>query len=1181
VFLYPPESKLRKGKDLAGGVTLVYSIDVQPGESPGAVLDQVATVLKGRVDPTGQLEVTFVPQGSDRLEVTMPLPTEGVKKLRADFERAIDEISQSWLSEDELERMLRSGPEDREQIIKSVSSSDAQRAEGLRAAAAAYDAARAARTAFDASEAEVKRLTAQLDALKAQPENERPNDEILFLETQVKTLQGTSDQRAAEAATADLAFDAARTRALEGGIGPQEIRRVLRLSDQENRLVDQATKQSVTIPSPRKQAIERLRREHPSAGGQIDRLLAAWKEYESKRSTLDDPSDLKRMISGAGVLNFRITVRPGELADEARLREAVRRGGPRAGRTAEAGWYKINKIEGWYQSVQEAQDLLADGAGFFRARGYVVEPYDGEYWMLAWDKRGSRLTEAEGEWSVAGANETKDQIGRRAIGFRMDTIGASKLGSLTEANIGQYMAVLLDDQVYTAPRLNGRISSNGIIEGTFSPTELNYIIRVLAAGSLTAKVSPEPISESVIGPQLGADNLDKGFKAGAISLMVCFVVMGGYYFLCGLIAFVAMLLNVLLVLALMALNQSPLSVPGIAGIILTFAMSVDANVLIYERMREEILAGKDTKTVVRLGYQKALSAIVDGNMMHLIVCMVLGLVGTVEIRGFAIAMSIGVVTTLFTQLFVTRVLFDIAVKLGWSPAIRAMLPLKFPAVQRMLTTNIDWMSLRKFFYPLSAMAVIGAVLLALGVQGRSMLSNEFVGGTAVTVQLRQARPDEAGKTSAEAKGFVTLTRGDVQTRLEQLAAGSNDPGLKELRNADVLVINPLSDGFTSSQFRIRTVIADAEKVRAAVIQAFGSDIDSQPRLAFAGSGAEVGSAQVPAFAVLTSSLGEDIAMPEIKTNVGEYVGGLAIVLEKLTPPASVATLEKRLAQARNSRGFEDALGRKTRIVVLEGTPEAASSVAVLVQDPDVNFVRDEARWKAELRDREWQLVNSALTESTTLASVESFSPAIARSFAARAVTAVLLSSILIIIYVWVRYAAIGYAAAALLATLHDVVCAIGLIALAEFVYDGAPRIASTLMILPFKLDLTVVASLLTILGYSINDKIVCMDRIRENRGKLTYVSKDLINTSLNQTFSRTIMTGSTTIISLIVLYIYGGEGVRAFAYVLGMGVIIGTYSSVAIGAPLIYAFQGGESGPKQRPGASTAGAEALGAPSAA
>jgi preprotein translocase SecF subunit len=134
----------------------------------------------------------------------------------------------------------------------------------------------------------------------------------------------------------------------------------------------------------------------------------------------------------------------------------------------------------------------------------------------------------------------------------------------------------------------------------------------------------------------------------------------------------------------------------------------------------------------------------------------------------------------------------------------------------------------------------------------------------------------------------------------------------------------------------------------------------------------------------------------------------------------------------------------------------------------------------------------------------------------------------------------------------DCVAVVGLIAVAEIICDVSPALAASLNLLPFKLDLTAIASILTILGYSINDKIVVLDRIRENRGKLTYASRDVINQSINQTMSRTLMTGTTTILSTLILYLIGGEAVRSFAYTLGLGVVIGTISSVVLGAPMVW-----------------------------
>jgi SecD/SecF fusion protein len=176
------------------------------------------------------------------------------------------------------------------------------------------------------------------------------------------------------------------------------------------------------------------------------------------------------------------------------------------------------------------------------------------------------------------------------------------------------MAVLLDDQVYTAPSLRSKIGRSGQITGSFSDAELRYIIRVLAAGSLQAKLSPEPISEVTLAPELGADNLAAGVRAGVISLIVIGGFMIVYYFGCGVIAVIALLVNALMILGLMSLNRAAFTMPGIAGVILTFGMAVDANVLVYERMREEIQRGVDLRNAVRLGFNKAMSSIVDGNV---------------------------------------------------------------------------------------------------------------------------------------------------------------------------------------------------------------------------------------------------------------------------------------------------------------------------------------------------------------------------------------------------------------------------------------------------------------------------------------------------------------------------------------------------------------------------------------
>jgi SecD/SecF fusion protein len=177
----------------------------------------------------------------------------------------------------------------------------------------------------------------------------------------------------------------------------------------------------------------------------------------------------------------------------------------------------------------------------------------------------------------------------------MDARGASGSGELTGPNIGNKMAVLLDEEVYTAPTLQGNISRNGQITGDFTPEQINYIIQVMTAGSLQANLSPEPISQNTIAPEFGADNLRAGRTrasgaGGAVSVFMVF-----YYFVFGGVAVISLLFNAVLILGAMSLARAAFTLPGIAGVILTFGMAVDANVLIYERVREEQRKGLDLR----------------------------------------------------------------------------------------------------------------------------------------------------------------------------------------------------------------------------------------------------------------------------------------------------------------------------------------------------------------------------------------------------------------------------------------------------------------------------------------------------------------------------------------------------------------------------------------------------------
>lgn len=1153
--ILPPDTQLRRAKDLAGGVSLVYQVELKPTDASDTI-SRMIDLLKGRVDPSNQFDITMEQLGSSRIQITMPLPTPKVQSLRAAYDKAVEALGQGALSAEQFASVMTLPADQRGARLTEMAAGDAERLKLLQAAAAAYDASEAARADFAARRGDLQKAIDEAEARLKQAQGAgAPVTELDPLTKARDDAEAAFTGAARAVAQTQADFGKARDAALATAIDPASVRRIFELSDKDLPLRERGPDgKFMFMESPRKQAIARLKASHPAASARIDEVIARHAEYAKFRKSLDDPEDLKRMLRGAGVLDFRIGVRASDTIVSpdriATLRDQLSRGGPGAVRDPELGWYRLNKLEGWFDSRADAQALVTDPISYFASRyDMVATSFDGQIYLLLWNAPGSRLTQNEGSWRVSSARQSADQLGRPSIAFNMDALGADKMRRLTGNNIRKPMAVLLDDQVYTAPNINGAIGGSGVIEGSFTPDEINYVVRVLAAGSLAAKLSPEPISVQTIGPELGADNLQRGLYAGVVSfvLVAGFIVV--YYWSGGVIAVFALAVNALLILAIMAINRSAFSLPGIAGIILTFGMAVDANVLIFERMREELQRGHDLRTAVRLGYAKAMSAIVDGNITNLIVCVVLGFMGTQEIKGFAITMSIGVLTTLFAQLYVTRVIyFWLIEKAHWRKI--GMLPLAIPALQRAITPNIDWLKYRYFFYVFSIIVTILAVGVVVS-RGASVLDTEFRGGTKLTLQFRN---DDAGNR-------LTMTRAEVENRVQAITSDRLDAeGLSALRSSEVLAINPAADRVTSGTFQIKTTLRDAEAVRDLITQTFKDKLDVQAKLRYVGAGEpELAAERVLPVPVADLARVLERLSPASKgwrTDTvipDQYINGAVVVLENISPgPVSIRQLEQRINAFRNDPQFSTAATRAHQWVVLDGDENNVKSVAFLVSDPTVRYADDQQRWNREMRDREWELFDAALGRDQSIASVEEFSAAIARTFVNQAIVAILLSALMITIYVWVRFNSFRYSLAAILSTLHDCFVAVGAIAVAEIIYESSPGAAATLGILPFKIDLNVIAAVLTLLGYSLNDTIVILDRIRENRGKLPYASRAMVNLSVNQTFSRTIMTGGSVIVATLVIYLMAGEAIRPFAFCFLVGVLTGTYSSVAIAAPLAW-----------------------------
>jgi preprotein translocase subunit SecD len=246
--------------------------------------------------------------------------------------------------------------------------------------------------------------------------------------------------------------------------------------------------------------------------------------------------------------------------------------------------------------------------------------------------------------------------GQYEVHFQLSTAAAARFGPFTEANVGRRMAIVLDHQVYTAPVINSRIEDSGVIEGSFTQQTAQDLALVLRAGALPASI--KYLEERTVGPSLGADSIREGVRASVGSLIVVMIFLVFYYRLSGVNAVVALILNLVILIAFMAYAGAVLTLPGIAGVILTIGMGVDSNVLVFERIREELRAGKAPAAAIDTGFNRAFLTIIDTHVTTMVSCAFLGLFGTGPVRGFAITLVVGLFANLFTSVYVSKAIFQ-------------------------------------------------------------------------------------------------------------------------------------------------------------------------------------------------------------------------------------------------------------------------------------------------------------------------------------------------------------------------------------------------------------------------------------------------------------------------------------------------------------------------------------------
>ena len=567
--------------------------------------------------------------------------------------------------------------------------------------------------------------------------------------------------------------------------------------------------------------------------------------------------------------------------------------------------------------------------------------------------------------NLVDAQATFDQrTSEPVVSFRFDNQGATRFGQATQQGVGRLFAIILDDHVISAPRINEPIlGGSGQISGNFTVQSANDLAVLLRAGALPADLTI--IEERTVGPSLGQDSIEAGNLAALVAAVLVFGSMFVIYGWLGLIANLALLANIAMLFAILTMLGATLTLPGIAGIVLTIGMAVDSNVIIFERVREEVARGRSLIQSLDQGFQRALSTVIDANLTSMIVAAILFYVGTGPVRGFAVTLGIGLLTTVFTAYTLTRWMIAVWWLKRWKPkGLPAGLVHYMP-----LEPKIGFMKLRNLFFAVSIAA-------SLAVVGLLFVKNfnygiDFQGGSLIEVQARDGDADPA----------------DVRARLSALDLG-------EIQ-----------------------------------VQAFGDGTELMIRL-----------------------------------------------------------------QAQDGG--------------------------------------DTAEQDAMLK------VRGALENDYEFRRIEVVGPTVSGELAMTGIMGILFSMIGMLIYIWVRFEW-QFGVGAIVSTAHDVVMIVG-------VY----------LLLDLEMNLTAIAAILTVVGYSINDTIVIYDRIRETLRKYKRMPLDeLINLALNQTFSRTILTGVTTLFALTALYLFGGEVIASFVLPIIIGIFIGVYSSLFIAGPMLILFK--------------------------
>lgn len=823
---------------------------------------------------------------------------------------------------------------------------------------------------------------------------------------------------------------------------------------------------------------------------------------------------------------------------------------------------------------------------------------------------------------LASVTSTYDEKGQPAVAFRTTGEGMGRLGLLTKLNSPdpnngkKELGIVIDGNLHSAPTINSTIRDSGEISGSFTQREVNELKTNLNSGKLSVALNKNPISRNFVESTLGQELRDKGIWAIGASLILVLVFMVIYYGFAGIVATLSLILNLLLILALVMMIKQPLTLTGLAGLVLTVGMSVDANVLIFERIREELDRGSALRMAIRNGFDKATVTIVDANITTLITALILYVFGTEQVKGFSVTLILGILMSMYTAIYCSRLIFDVSERKGWLTKLN----------MRRILDKGNWNFLNKVsLTSVVSIALIGIGLASMFFLGAKILDHDLRGGSTVRMVFKEAQdiesireilnneeviakgeraeftvsgfsgvgtePEMANrvfKVDSNLPAWEGESDGDRWDQLDEVMArvfegelemhsatvsgsdsqSSNDStedsnqqsshrspswnAVEGLQSSVIGLMRPTmflqTEGETDADPATESVDTD-ETMETADDESDDSEMEASDTDDAEMEESDTADTEMPdvdAVEIDPSDFnaGQSDAGSSTKSSDGEMETALsASIVRSMTfeQPISGKTLKELLLQA--STSIDRGIDEENIKVDSPDTEPGESSATTMSKSWSAEFsnispidVDDVvAKWSADFNSRPYFPTSSKVGGQ------------IAKKMQGQALFAVVLSLLAIILYVWFRFQNLAFGLAAVIALIHDVAIVLGAIAISHYLSGGL----GFLGIDSFKISLEVVAALLTVIGYSLNDTIVVFDRIREVRGKRKDITAEIINTSISQTLSRTILTSLTTFIVVFILYCFGGDAIHGFAFALTVGVIVGTYSSIFVASPAL------------------------------